>query len=409
MFTTRWRLFRLAGIPIYIDASWLIILALFTAWFREVYQHALYGPGPMGRWGLGLLTSLAYFACIVLHELGHAVVARRYGMPIRGITLFLFGGVAELGSEPPSASSEFLMAIGGPVVSALLAGVLFALYLIGLQGNWAPAGLAMLHCLWLVNLVVLIFNLVPAFPLDGGRVLRSSLWAATGDLHRATYWASLCGRGFAWFLMGMGVLLFILGDWINGVWTAVMGLFLNNAARGSYEQVLIREALAGEPVGRFMNREPVVVPPGLDLRTWVEDYVYRYHRKTFPVVHEGRLEGVVSTAALAQYPRESWPQHTVGELMRRDLASVCVTPQTDAMEALSRMQATGSSRLLVVEGERLLGILSIKDLLRFLQLKLQLEGPGRRPAPPAPPSEGITRDEPSAPALWQDPSRGIQR
>jgi CBS domain-containing protein len=200
--------------------------------------------------------------------------------------------------------------------------------------------------------------------------------------------------------MGVGVFYFILGDWVDGIWTGVMGLFLNNAARGSYEQVLIRQALAGEPVGRFMNREPIVVPPGLDLRAWVEDYVYRYHRKTFPVVHDGRLEGVITTAALADYPRESWPQHTVGEVMRRDLGAISVAPQTDAVVALSRMQATGSSRLLVVEGERLLGILSLKDLLRFLQLKLQLEGPEGRPTPPGPPppphaSEGITRNEPS--------------
>jgi Zn-dependent protease len=401
MFTTRWRLVRLAGIPIYVDASWLIILALFTVSFQDAYKRTLYEPGPLGHWGLALATALAYFGCILLHELGHAVVARRYGMPIRGITLFLFGGVAELGSEPSSARGEFLMAIGGPVVSAVLAGILYALYRLGIQENWAPAGLAVLGYLWLINLVVLVFNLVPAFPLDGGRVLRSSLWAATGDLRRSTYWASLCGRGFAWFLMGLGIFQFVRGNWVGGIWTGVLGLFLNGAARGGYEQVLIRQALAGEPVGRFMNREPIVVPPGLDLRSWVEDYVYRYHRKTFPVVHEGRLEGVVTTAALAGYPRESWPRHTVGEVMRRDLGAVSVAPHTDALEALGKMQATGSSRLLVLEGERLLGILSLKDLLRFLQLKLQLEGPdghpGPPPAPPPPPGPAAGNEPRASP------------
>jgi CBS domain-containing protein len=197
--------------------------------------------------------------------------------------------------------------------------------------------------------------------------------------------------------MGLGVFYVMLGDWVDGIWTGVMGYFLYTAAQGSYQQVLIRQVLAGEPVGRFMNREPIVVPPQLDLRTWVEDYVYRYHRKTFPVVHDGRLEGVVSTTALAPYPRESWPEHTVAEVMRRDLAAISVAPQTDALEALGKIQATGSSRLLVVEGERLLGILSLKDLLRFLQLKLQLEGLNRHAAPPHPPQE-ISRNEPSAPS-----------
>ena len=232
---------------------------------------------------------------------------------------------------------------------------------------------------------MLAFNLVPAFPLDGGRVLRSILWGALGNLRRATYWAALAGRGFAALLIALGVLCLFSGQVFQGVWLGLIGLFLSDAARGGYEQVLVRQVLRGEPVSRFMTADPVVVPPSLDLRSWVEDYVYRHHRKAFPVVEGGRLEGLITTAALADYPREEWPLHTVGEAMQRDLAAVSIAPDTEALVALGRMQGTGSSRLLVMDGGRLVGIVSLKDLLRFLHLKLELEdeeeGLGHRPRP----------------------------
>jgi len=211
--------------------------------------------------------------------------------------------------------------------------------------------------------------------LDGGRVFRSILWGATGDARRSTYWASLCGQGFAWFLIFVGVMrLFILGDWLSAIWLGLIGMFLNNAAKSSYQQVLVREALRGEPVRRFMNPEPVVVAPSLNLRHWVEDYVYRYHRKVFPVASNGHLEGVISTKALAQYPREEWDLHTVGEAMGNDLATATIAPDADALQALGQMQRTGMSRLLVTDGDHLLGIVSLKDLLRFLDQKIELEG-----------------------------------
>jgi Zn-dependent protease/CBS domain-containing protein len=305
--------------------------------------------------------------------MGHALGAQAVGMPIRGITLFLFGGVAELGGEPTSARNEFLMAVAGPVVSAVLAGIFFILA--GLGADWPSLTIMAFDRLAWINLTVLIFNLVPAFPLDGGRVLRSILWGATGNLRRATRWAAWAGQAFAWVLIGLGLLALFGGHPMQGIWLGLIGMFLNNAARGSYRQVLAREMLQGEPVRRFMNPEPVVVPPNLDLRRWVEEYVYRYHRKLFPVADDGRLAGVIGTRVLAEVPQEEWDRHTVGELMRPDVAALSVAPDTDALEALAKMQRTGFSRLLVTEGERLVGIVSLKDLLRFLQLKVELEGP----------------------------------
>ncbi|MFL5339212.1 MAG: site-2 protease family protein [Gemmataceae bacterium] len=388
MFTTRWRLFRLLGIPIYVDASWLIILALLTislasrfpALLHETFPETTDVPSRSEFWALGLLAAVAFFACILLHELGHAVVARARGMTIRGITLFMFGGVAEIGGEPPSAATEFLMAIGGPIVSVILAGAFWFSAKLGQAAGWSHAIVIVLGYLATINAIVLAFNLIPAFPLDGGRVLRSILWAVTGNLRRATWWAALAGQAFAWLLIALGVLQFFAGNWLGGVWTGIIGLFLNNAARGSYQQVLIRQALEGEPVYRFMNPHPITVPPAINLLHWVEDYVYRYHRKTFPVVQNERLVGCIETQALTNISRSEWDHRTVAEVMRTDLDTMTIRPDADALAALGKMQNSGLSRLLVVDAGRLVGMVSLKDLLRFLNLKLEL-------GPAGPPSE----------------------
>ncbi len=385
MFGTRWRLFRLLGIPIYLDVTWLIILVLVAGSLMERFAQEAPGLTWYEYAGMSIVTALAFFACIVLHELGHAVVARATGLPIRGITLFLFGGVAELTEEPKTAGGEFLMAIAGPVVSAILGGLFLLLWAAGSSAGWPQPPLRVFFWLGSINWILLAFNMVPAFPLDGGRVLRSILWGISGKLRRATYWASLLGRGFAWLLIILGVFSVLNQNYLSGIWLAIIGLFLNNAARGRYQQVLLRQALGGEPVRRFMNSQPIVVPPWTDLRHFVEDYVYSHHRKAFPVGAEGRLEGYVSTQMLAQYPREEWETHTVADLMERDWKALSIAPGDDALKALSKMQRTGLSRLLVVEGDTLVGIVSLKDLLRFLHLKLELEGEERdtnRPQPP---------------------------
>jgi Zn-dependent protease/CBS domain-containing protein len=387
MFGARWRLFRLVGIPIYLDLTWLVILLLIVGSLYGRFQEDVKGLLWYEYVGMAVVTALAFFSCIVLHELGHATVARATGLPIRGITLFIFGGVAELSEEPKTAGGEFVMAIAGPVVSAVLGGAFLLLWAVGSSAGWPAAVLEV--CWWLgtINWYLLAFNMVPAFPLDGGRVLRSILWGVTGNLRKSTRWASLLGRGFAWLFIAAGAVLlfFVPGGFFSGIWLAVIGLFLNNAAKGTYQQVLVREALGGEPVRRFMNPQPIVVPPGTDLRHFVEDYVYRYHRKTFPVGAEGRIEGYVSTRMLSDMPRDEWAGHTVADVMERDWKALSIAPADDAMKALGKMQRTGLSRLLVVEGDQLVGIVSLKDLLRFLHLKLELEGDegnGNRPQPP---------------------------
>jgi Zn-dependent protease/CBS domain-containing protein len=375
MFGRRIRLLRLAGIPIYLDLSWFLVLLLLTDSLATYFQQEAPEQPVALHWLAGIITSLLFFVCILLHELGHALVARGTGLAVRGITLFLFGGVAEMAEEPSSAGKEFVMAIAGPVVSLFLAGLFLALANVGQEWlGWPSQSLRVLLLVYLgtINLLVLGFNLIPGFPLDGGRVLRSLLWAVTGNLRRATWWAALAGQTFAWLLIVVGVVLFFYQQWLNGIWLGILGLFLNQAARSSYQQVLIREALRGEPVVRFMNHNPIVVPPYLTLRDWVEEYVYRYHRKSFPVAEDGRLEGLITTRVLQGLPREEWERHLVSEVMLQDLRAVSIPPTADALDALAQMQRTGHSRLLVTEGDRLLGIVSLKDLLRFLQMKLAL-------------------------------------
>jgi len=409
MFRFRWRPFRLFGIPLAVDASWLLILALITWTVSEILLRPpeplawLYPPGGLGLNAAGYLlagfvTALLFFACIVLHEMGHALVARSSGMTIRGITLFLFGGVSELEGEPPSAGVEFAVAVAGPAVSLVLALVCALLTWMGHVGGWPGVVVVVLAYLTWVNGMVLLFNLIPAFPLDGGRVLRSILWGVSGRLRRATYWAALCGRAFAWLLIALGVLEFFGHEFFGGIWLALIGLFLNSAARGSYQQVVIKEALRGEPVLRLLTEQPVLVPPEADLHQFVDGYVFGYHRRGFPVGHGDRVEGYVSTEMLAGIPRGEWDRHTVGEVMRHDLEPIAIPPQADAVTALERMQHSGSSRLLVLDGDRVVGVLGMKDLLRFLHLKLEIEG-DEGPSPPtaAPPLVDRRRETPARP------------
>ena len=324
MFGKRWRLFRLFGISINVDPSWLLIFFLVAWTVGGLFAKVAPDLTPESAWGLGLFTALAFFACIVLHELGHSLVARRTGIPVENITLFLFGGVAEIGGEPPSPGKEFGMAIAGPVVSAVLAAVFWALSVAGAQQGWPVVLRLVCEYLAYINVAVLLFNMVPAFPLDGGRVLRAALWAGTGSLRKATRWASRGGQAFAWLLIVWGLFQTFsgYGAGFGGLWLVLIGFFLNTAARQSYRQVVVRQALEGVPVSRLMKADAVTVPPTLSLAEWVEQYVYRQQQRAYPVVWDGVLKGVITTADLSAYPRDEWDLRTVGEAMHRDVRAV---------------------------------------------------------------------------------------
>jgi len=379
MFGKRITLFKLLGFEVHVDLSWLV-LAFLVTWTLAVgyfpMQHR--GLSPATYWWMGIAGALGLFASIVIHEFAHSIVARRFGIPMKGITLFIFGGVAEMTKEPPNPKSEFFMAIAGPLASVLISLCCFLLAGLSATAQWPVPATAVLGYLAWINFILVLFNMVPAFPLDGGRVLRSALWAAKGSLHWATRISSAIGSGFGILLVIMGIFSFFNGNLIGGIWWFILGMFLRNASRMSFEQLLLREALAGEPVRHFMRENPITVPSSATIRDVVDHYVYRYHHKLFPVVENGALVGCITINRIKEVPREEWDRRTVGELARGCDSENTVSPETDAVRALARMHRSGASRLLVVEDGGLAGILSLKDLLQFLAMKIELEGDSSR-------------------------------
>jgi Zn-dependent protease len=378
MFFYRLRLFSLFGFDVYVDTSWLL-LAVLIAWSLAVgvFPEMTSGLSPATYWSMAVVATAGLMFSIVFHEMSHAVVARHFALPIRGITLFIFGGVAEMHGEPTSAPSEFLMALAGPIASGVLGLLLFLLLgsVAGLDGP--PAVGAVLWYLTYLNWMLAAFNLLPAFPLDGGRMLRAALWGWSKDLVWATWIASGAGRLFGILLIVLGLIEVVRGDFVGGVWLSLIGMFLRGAASATYEQTLARQVLGGQPVSRFMNKRPITVSPNLSVRALVEDYVYQHHHKIFPVVREGRLLGCVTTAQISAIDEGEWDQRSVAEIMEPCSPDNTVTPETDALEAMTKMQRTGRSPLLVVSRGQLVGLLSLRDLLELFALKLEL-GEGRR-------------------------------
>jgi Zn-dependent protease/CBS domain-containing protein len=384
MFGRRVTLFTLSGFDVRVDASWIILAALITwSLATGIFPHEYPGLAASNYWWMGIAGALGLFLSIVVHEFFHSFVARHYDLPMKGITLFVFGGVAEMGGEPQSAKVEFLIAIAGPIASVLIGFVFWALRYAG-QNRWPTEAIGVVAYLSWINWILAAFNLVPAFPLDGGRVLRSALWYFMGNLTRATRIASSIGAALGLLLMAYGIFQFLMGNIIGGIWYFVIAMFLRQAAQMSYQQLVLRRALQGEPVSRFMNSDPVTVPRAISIRDFVENYFYRYHFKFFPVINENQqLTGCVTPRKVREIPPDEWERHTVGEVIDACSADNTIAPDADALDALSKMQKTNSSRLMVTDHGRLLAIVSLKDLLRFLAAKVEL-GEGGKALPHGP-------------------------
>ena len=370
-----YRLFRIFGFEVKLNATWLL-LGLLITWTLAAGLFPLDYPGLSREtyWWMGVAGALGVLFSIVFHELSHSLVARRYGLPIRGITLFIFGGVAEMEDEPVTPRVEFLMAIAGPLASLLLAIVFLQFELLATTLGWHTAVVGVSHYLGILNAVLAVFNLVPAFPLDGGRVLRAALWHWQQDLRRATRIASLIGAGFGVLLMVLGVVTFIGGNFIGGMWWFLIGAFLRGAARGAWMQLLVRQLLRDKPVREFMTTDPVTVAPQASVAELLEDYVYRHHHKLFPVVSDGTLHGCVSVGDIKRVPPGERARTTVGELASPCSSANTVAPDTDITRLLSAMaRPDAGTRYMVVEDGRLLGVVSMKDLREYIALKLELE------------------------------------
>jgi len=374
MFGPQTTLFNLFDFKIKIDLSWIFI-ALLVAWsLASGYFPAVYEGLPQATyWSMGIVGAIGLFFSIVFHELAHSLVARRYGIMIRGITLFIFGGVAEMETEPKNARGEFMMAIAGPL-SSLFLGVVFALLSSAGQQLNAPAALyGILSYLAFFNIIIAVFNMVPAFPLDGGRVLRAALWHKSGDIRWATQIASNAGIGFGYILMALGILNFVSGNFLVGLWWFLIGIFVQNAAAAHFQRLRMRRVLKGQTVAQFMTADPVTVSPDIKLDALVENYVYKTHHKVYPVLEGNRLVGRITTGDIKEVGQDQWAVTYVGDVMKPCSQDNMIEADTDAMNALDRIQRTRNGRLIVTRDGVLVGIISLKDLLELLTLKLDLE------------------------------------
>ena len=373
IFLHRFRLFSLFGFEVSVDASWFL-LAVLIGWTLagSVFPSLTPGLSTASYRGMAAAATAGLLLSIVFHETAHSLVARHYGMPIRGITLFIFGGVAEMTTEPSRPRDELLMAAAGPAASLLLAIIMFLLSA-GVVAGDGPAPIAgVLWYLALINFVLAVFNLVPAFPLDGGRMFRAALWAWRGDLDWATRIAAGAGNLFGTLLIVLGLIGVLQGDFIGGIWRFLIGMFLRGAASASYGETLARRVLAAIPVTRVMNPDPIAVAPELTVQDFIDDYVYRFHHRWFPVADGGIVLGSVATPQAAAVDRGSWSTVPIGRIMRPLSADDVVAPETNAFAALAQMRRTGQSRLMVLRGRQLLGIVSSRDLLEVLSLEQEL-------------------------------------
>jgi Zn-dependent protease len=373
MFGKSIKLFSLFGFDVKIDISWLVLAFLITwSLAQGLFPYYFKDLSSATYWWMGIFGAIGLFFSIIFHELSHSLVARNFGLPIKGITLFVFGGVAHMEEEPPSAKAEFLMAIAGPVSSVVLGIIFYILRTVG-RITWPLPVTGVLGYLAFINWILAGFNLLPAFPLDGGRVLRSVLWKWKNNIGWATRVASRIGTFFGFLLIAMGVIQFFSGNLIGGIWWFMIGMFLQNAARMSYQQLITRRALEGETVRNLMIKNPITVAPSIKIKDLVEDYVYRHHYKMFPVVEGENLVGCIATRQLRETPKDQWATKTVGEIASTCSKDNTIAPETDVIKVLSLMNRTRNSRLMVVEGNKLIGLIALKDIMNFLSIKLDLD------------------------------------
>lgn len=373
MFGRRFNFLTFAGIKIGFDISWFFIAILFS-WSLAVGYFPYYYPQFSLQlfWLMGVTGTLGLFICIVLHELGHALVAKYFKLPISQITLFIFGGVAEIKKEPHSPKIEFLVAVAGPLVSLFLAALLYLITLAGQQWGWPIPVIAVTKYLALINVTIVLFNLVPAFPLDGGRIFRSILWGIKKDLGWATQISTRIGTAFGWTLCLLGLLTIIGGSFLSGFWLIILGLFLQRAATSSRTQYYVGRVLRGEKVQRFMTKDPISVPPHITIKEFVDEYVYSSYHHFYPVTEQGRLLGYISLKEVKSLPLEKWDRTRVENVMVHSSQLKTISPETSALEALNRLNEIEAPLLLVVKDGHLVGLLTVQDLFKWIAIKLEL-------------------------------------
>ncbi len=365
------RLGKILGIQIGVHYSWLFIFILITWSLAATYYPANYPDfSTSTNWILGALSGLMLFVSVLAHELGHSVVAQRRGIPVKSITLFIFGGAASITKEADTPGAEFSMAITGPATSFLLAGIFWLIYIIVSDASQVIGAVA--FYLATINAVLGVFNLVPGFPLDGGRVFRSILWAVTKDFRRATRIATGTGQGFAYFLIVGGIGVAFLFGFLGGLWLALIGWFLSNAASASYRQTVITELLRKGRVKDIMTTDFKSVPPYISLQQALHDYLMQYNQRALPVVRGQKLEGLVTMTDIKRKPREQWPSVQVSEVMTVAGELKTVGPEDGLNNVIQLMQSGDLNQLPVISDQKLVGLISRSDLIRYLKFQQEI-------------------------------------
>lgn len=365
------RVATIAGIPVYLHVSWFVVFALVAWSLSQGYFPARYPELPVATyWAKGLSASLLLFASVLAHELGHSLVARRYGIGIVSITLFIFGGLANLDEDPQSPGAEFWVAVAGPAVSFALAGLFAGAAAAGIGGS---AVVAVTGYLGFINLVLGLFNLIPAFPLDGGRVLRAALWRWKGRTW-GTRAATTAGTAFAYFFIAYGILLLLSGGGLGGLWAIFIGWFIKEATAATSRQTSLEEIFADIRVGDVMVADCVTIPGTTTLEEAARTFFMSRGHGGFPVEKGGEIRGVISLADLRRVPREAWAGTTVSEVMSPAGPAIMVDADRDITTALRQMAGAGTGRLLVREGGRCVGMVTHGDILQRWQIGEALAG-----------------------------------
>ena len=374
-------LFHVRGIRIGVDYSWFLVLFLIIIWLSGFYRDVLGTGDDTQAYLLALASALLFFASILLHELGHALVALRHGIGISGITLWMFGGVAQMERDSDSPGTEFKVAIAGPAVTAVIVVVCAGIgVLLAGPGEFREAALteegtdtsaiaALIAWLGSINLLVLIFNLVPAFPLDGGRIARAIAWRVTGNRSGATRFAATLGRGFAYLLIAIGLFLAFQGDIIGGIWLAVIGFILNGSARAAIAQSQITSRIENVSVGDVMDREPVAIPEALSVERALDEYFHRYRWPWFPVVDENqRFVGLLDSGTAEAVPAVERATSTVGVVLARDSGSITVHEDAPLETLLGNEALRRLGALVATDADgRLRGVVTVDQIGRALQ------------------------------------------
>jgi Zn-dependent protease/predicted transcriptional regulator len=369
---------KIKGIEIEINISWFVIFALLTYMLATSYFPVNYPEwNETVNWILATVMALMFFSSVLLHELSHSLVSIRQGLIVKKITLFIFGGMAQIEKEVDDPVKELKIAIAGPAMSIVLAGIFFLFANVLAAAGAQAYFIVPFTYLATVNIILAIFNMVPAFPLDGGRVLRAIIWKVKGDMQQATKIASSLGSFFGYFLIFNGVFLALAGNLFNGLWFLFIGWFITQASQSSYQHVVMNDMFNKICVNKFMTENVVTVEYYVSLEQLVEDYFYKYKFSMFPVVRIGEIMGIVTLDDIKKVHKSIWDETTVGSIAQKIEEDLIVSPRDTVSIAMDKAFKNGVGRVLVMEDGRLLGIVSRTDILNYIRIHGQLYGKER--------------------------------